>query len=121
MTLARKFCLLCCAAVGLLVAAMRRRSLFDLDDRLKRRAPRIAIAAAGMGAALLVGDRVLAPWLAASSTAVRFVALALLVAGGAATFGGLAMLLGGAKLGDMKGMLSKSSSPQRAEETASHG
>ncbi len=97
--------------VGLLVVAMRRRGLFDLDDRLKRRAPRIAVATVGMGAALLVGERVLAHWLAAPSTAVRFLALALLVSGGAAVFGALAALLGGAKLADVKGMLSKQAQP----------
>jgi len=111
--------------VGLLVAAMRRRGLFDLDDRLKRRAPRIAAAALGMGAALLAGEQVLMPWLDAPSTALRFLALALLVSGGAAAFGALAAALGGANLGDVKGMLSKSpspsSSPQGAEETARHG
>ena len=97
--------------VGLLIAAMRRRRLFDLDDRVKHRAPRIAVAAMGMGAALLAGERVLAPWLNAPSTTVRFAALAMLVAGGAAAFGALAAALGGAKLGDVKGMLSKTAQP----------
>ncbi|HYF87028.1 murein biosynthesis integral membrane protein MurJ [Azospirillum sp.] len=100
--------------VGLLVVAMRKGGLFDLDARLKRRAPRIAAAAAGMGAVLALGGGLLAPWLEAPSTAMRFAALALLVAGGAAAFGALAVALGGASLGDMKGMLTKS--PVPAEE-----
>ncbi|MBP2303097.1 murein biosynthesis integral membrane protein MurJ [Azospirillum picis] len=102
--------------VALLVVAMRRRGLFDLDERLKRRAPRIAVAAAGMGAALLLGCWLLAPWLAAPATAVRFAALALLVGGGAAAFGLLAVLLGGASVGDLKAMLKSSpSAGPRAE------
>lgn len=100
--------------VGLLVAAMCKRGLFDLDHQLRRRAPRIAVAAVGMGAELALGGGLLAPWLEAPSTAVRFAALALLVAGGAATFGALAVALGGASLRDVKGMLSKS--PVPAEE-----
>ncbi|PWC33191.1 murein biosynthesis integral membrane protein MurJ [Azospirillum sp. TSO35-2] len=102
--------------VGLLVAAMRRRGLFDLDDRLKQRAPRIAAAAIGMGVALLLGDRLLAAWLEAPSTVVRFAALALLVAGGGAVFGALAVAAGGARLGDLKAMLTKATSPAGGAE-----
>ena len=102
--------------VGLLVAAMRRRGLFDLDARLRRRVPRIAAAAVGMGTVLALGGGLLAPWLEAPSTAMRFAALALLVAGGGAAFGVLAVALGGASLGDVKGMLSKSPSIPREDE-----
>ncbi|WP_372399051.1 murein biosynthesis integral membrane protein MurJ [Azospirillum sp. HJ39] len=101
--------------VALLVAAMRKRGMFDLDGRLKRRAPRIAVAAVGMGAALLLGDALLAPWLAAPATAVRFAALALLVAGGTAAFGALAVVLGGASPDDLKAMLSRTPSPAGGE------
>ncbi|ALG71752.1 multidrug transporter MurJ [Azospirillum thiophilum] len=101
--------------VALLVAAMRRRGMFDLDERLTRRAPRIAAAAVGMGAALLLGDALLAPWLAAPTTAVRFAALALLVASGAAAFGALAVTLGGASPDDLKAMLTRPPSPAGGE------
>ncbi|MGF7173162.1 murein biosynthesis integral membrane protein MurJ [Azospirillum doebereinerae] len=93
--------------VGLLVLAMRRRGLLELDERLLRRAPRIAVAAAGMGAALAAGGVGLAPWLAHPATAVRFGALALLVTGGVAVFGALAQGLGGASLADLKGFLKR--------------
>ncbi len=93
--------------VGLLVAAMRRRGLLTLDARLVRRAPRIAAAAAGMGVALAVVEAMLAPWLAHPATAVRFGALAVLVAGGVAAFAVLAQGLGGTNLADVKGFLKR--------------
>ncbi len=93
--------------VGLLVAAMRRRGLLDLDERLTRRAPRIALAAAGMGLALAAGGAGLESWLTHPVTAVRFAALALLVTGGVAVFGALAQGLGGANLGDLKAFLKR--------------
>lgn len=93
--------------VWLLLLAMRRRGLLDLDERLIRRAPRIAVAAAGMGAVLAAGGAGLAPWLTHPATPVRFAALALLVAGGVAVFGGLAQALGGASVGDLKGFLKR--------------
>uniref|UniRef100_UPI0005B295E8 murein biosynthesis integral membrane protein MurJ n=1 Tax=Methylobacterium sp. B34 TaxID=95563 RepID=UPI0005B295E8 len=97
--------------VGLLVAAMRKRGLFDLDDRLKHHAPRIAVAAVGMGGMLMAGEWLLAPWLAAPSTALRFAALGMLVSGGAMAFGTLALVLGGASVGDVRRMLSKTAMP----------
>ena len=95
--------------LGLLVVALRKRGFLQLDGRFRRRAPRILAAALGMGAGLLLGASLLAPWLEAGSTLVRFGALALLVSGGVVLFGGLAQWLGGADLADVKAFLKRDS------------
>ena len=95
--------------LGLLVVALRKRGFLQLDGRFRRRAPRILAAALGMGAGLLLGASLLAPWLEAASTLVRFGALALLVSGGVVLFGGLAQWLGGADLADVKAFLKRDS------------
>ena len=95
--------------LGLLVVALRRRGFLHLDERFRRRAPRILAAALGMGAGLLLGASLLAPWLEAVSTLVRFGALGLLVSGGVVVFGGLAQRLGGADLADVKAFLKRDS------------
>ena len=60
-----------------------------------------------MGAGLLAGMAGLAPVLEAGSTAVRFGALALLVAGGGGVFFALAHLTGGTDLSDLKALAGK--------------
>ncbi|AWK86021.1 murein biosynthesis integral membrane protein MurJ [Azospirillum thermophilum] len=93
--------------VALLVGAMKTRGHWSFDGRLGRRAPRIVAAAVGMGAALGAGSALLAPWLGAPSTAVRFGALALLVSGGMAVYGLLAQILGATDLADLRTMLKR--------------
>jgi len=92
---------------GWLAWGLHRRGQFDVDDRCRRRAPRIALAALGMGAGLAAGMAGLAPFLEAGSTAVRFGALALLVAGGGGLFFALAHLLRGTDLTDLKALAGK--------------
>ncbi|WP_431861735.1 murein biosynthesis integral membrane protein MurJ [Azospirillum sp.] len=89
---------------GWLAWGLHRHGRFDVDARLKRRAPRIALAALGMGAGLLAGMVGLAPALEAGATTVRFGALALLVAGGGGLFFALAHLTGGTDLSDLKAL-----------------
>ena len=91
--------------LGLLAAALHRRGFLHVDGRFRRRAPRILAAAVGMGAGLLLGAMLLEPWLEAPATLVRFGALSLLVGGGVALFAGLAQLLGGTDLADVKAFL----------------
>ncbi|WP_207455992.1 murein biosynthesis integral membrane protein MurJ [Azospirillum sp. SYSU D00513] len=97
--------------LALLAAALKRAGRLALDERLLRRAPRIAIAAVGMGLALAGAEALLAPWLQAPSSGPRFAALALLVGAGALAFAGLAQLLGGASVADLKGFLRRDGSP----------
>jgi len=74
------------------------------DGRLIRRLPRLVAAAAAMAAGLVALAAVLAGPLGGPLWH-RAPALALLVAAGAAVYFGLAHLLGGARLGDLRGML----------------
>jgi putative peptidoglycan lipid II flippase len=79
--------------VGLLYHALRKRGHFTADDRLKRRAPRLALAALAMGAVLwAVQDRLL-PYLH-GTWLVRFIALGLLVSAGALVYGVATFVLG---------------------------
>jgi len=79
--------------LALLWLRLGRRGLMSFDLRLRRRAPRILLASLGMGGALLAGAAALAEAAAAGSLA-RASALALLVAGGGAAYGALAIALG---------------------------
>jgi putative peptidoglycan lipid II flippase len=85
----------------LLIAVLTRRGLFTLDARSRRALPRILLAAAGMGALLLLLEHLLAGALA-KSFAVKLVALAGLIGGGLAGFALLALLLGVADLGELR-------------------
>ena len=79
--------------VGLLFHTLRQRGHFTADDRLKRRAPRLALAALAMGAVLwAVQDRLL-PYLH-GTWLVRFIALGLLVSAGALVYGVATFVLG---------------------------
>ncbi|WP_207458468.1 murein biosynthesis integral membrane protein MurJ [Azospirillum sp. SYSU D00513] len=79
---------------GLLAFLLTRRGLFTPDARLFRNLPRMAVAAAGMGAVLWLAQTQLAPWLTANGLFERVVALALLVAAGGLAYGLLAIGLG---------------------------
>ncbi|WP_029010871.1 murein biosynthesis integral membrane protein MurJ [Azospirillum halopraeferens] len=91
--------------VALLVAALRRRGLLEVDERARRRAPRIVLASAGMAFGLAGAAALLDPWLFAAPGAVRLAALAVLVAGGGALYAGLAHALGAARLGEVRDLL----------------
>jgi putative peptidoglycan lipid II flippase len=79
---------------GLLALALHRRGLLVSDHRLRRRVPRMAAAAAGMGLVLAAGQGPLAFWLHSPVLAVRVAALTALCIGGALAFGGLAVAIG---------------------------
>ncbi len=85
---------------GLLAWILWRRGGLDLDDRLRRRLPRIAAAAIGMGAVLWGLTLPLAPWLDGGE-GPRIAALSILVGAGLAAFGGLALALGAARPADL--------------------
>ncbi|MGH7091895.1 MAG: murein biosynthesis integral membrane protein MurJ, partial [Stellaceae bacterium] len=85
----------------LLIHTLGRRHQFALDARARRSLPRMAGAALGMGAALVVLERMLAPAFA-GGLAARLGALGLLVAAGIVTFAALALALGVAPWGEVK-------------------
>lgn len=75
-------------------------SAAQLDDRMRHRLPRIALASAIMGAALWAMRLALADMLATGG--LRYVALALLVLGGMGVYGLAALALGAFRASDLK-------------------
>ena len=80
--------------VGLLAWMLGRRRFLRIDDRLRRRGPRMLVATMGMVGVLLGGEALLAPALADPALLVRMGALVLLCVGGLGVFGGLAVVTG---------------------------
>ena len=89
-----------------LAFVLRRRAHFVMDARLSARLPRMAGAALLMGAALLAGERALAAAFA-GPVWIQAPALAALVVGGVAVFAGLALVLGAARMADVRAALRK--------------
>jgi putative peptidoglycan lipid II flippase len=71
-----------------------RRGFLRLDDRLRRRVPRMLVATLGMVVVLLGGESLLATTLADPLAVVRVGALAILCFGGLGAFAGLAVATG---------------------------
>jgi putative peptidoglycan lipid II flippase len=83
---------------------------FIADSRFKRVLPRILLSAAVMGAALLAAASWLDPWITgASGIAVRFSALAVLIAAGFAAYALASQFTGAFKFGQLRAMLSRRS------------
>jgi putative peptidoglycan lipid II flippase len=92
----------------LLGVTLHRRGLFSLDDRCRKRLPRIVASAVLMGAILVAGS-----WLLRDNYAEKagfFAAawgLLLLVAGGILSYFAIAQLTGAMRLGELKSMLKR--------------
>lgn len=89
---------------GLLARGLKRRGFLETDTRLRRRLPRLALATAAMTALLLAAADLMAPWLAGPG-GLQAAALAGLVAIGMIGYFGLAHLIGGMPLGDLRALL----------------
>ncbi len=87
-------------AVLLALGARPMGEVARFDDRLRRRLPRIVIAALVMGAALFPAWLLLQPWLALAG--IRFGALLLLILWGAAVYFGTGHVIGAFRLGDLR-------------------
>jgi putative peptidoglycan lipid II flippase len=94
--------------VALLYSALRKRGHFRADTRLKRRLPRLAVAAALMGAALWAGEAVLDPYLVAGFW-VRVAALLALVAAGALAYALGSLIAGAYRPSDLKALVRRRS------------
>jgi putative peptidoglycan lipid II flippase len=94
--------------VWMLYYTLRKRNHFVADTQLKRRIPRLALAALLMGAAILAFDRVLDPWLTGHIWQ-RYSALLLLVGGGGAVYAISCFLTGAFVLDDVKLLLRRRS------------
>ena len=97
-----------CINAGLLAILLHRRAYLAPDARLKARLPRIAIASLLMGAALWAGQRPLAGWFDDGLWS-GVVGLVVLVGGGLATYGLLALLLGAVAPAELRALVSRRS------------
>ena len=88
--------------VSLLWRGLRRRKALAFDARLRARLPRLVLAAGAMALALLAVLELIGPMGTGPAAAVL---LAALVVGGAGVYGGVAMLVGGASLADLRGVV----------------
>ena len=91
------------ANVWLLYATLRKRGHFAPDDRLKRRAWRLTLAALAMGAVLWPLNAWLMPYTTGTSL-VRWGAMAALVAAGMVLYGGACLATGGFALRDLRNL-----------------
>jgi len=92
--------------VWLLYSTLSKRGYFVADRQLKRRIPRLALAAVVMGVAVYLFGRLLDPWLGARIWE-RYVALLALVGGGAVVYGIACLLTGAFALNDVKLLISR--------------
>jgi putative peptidoglycan lipid II flippase len=90
--------------VLMLYTTLRRRGHFEVDRQLRRRAPRLALAALIMGGVLLWLDPWVDPYLTRSLW-VRVVALSALVGGGAAVYFGACFVTGAFAMDDVRLLL----------------
>ncbi|MEA3001725.1 MAG: putative peptidoglycan lipid flippase [Sphingomonadales bacterium] len=90
--------------VAMLYATLRRRGHFEVDRQLRRRAPRLALAALIMGGVLLWLDPWVDPYLTRSLW-VRIVALSALVGGGAAVYFAACFVTGAFAMDDLRLLL----------------
>lgn len=95
--------------VAMLYRTLVRRGHFRADAGLRRRLPRLALAALVMGAALLAGNHLLDPWLGGPMLH-RYVALSLLVGAGIALYGAASVAVGAYRLSDIRALLRAKSS-----------
>lgn len=89
--------------VAIMAYVLNRRGHLILDDRLRGRLPRMVLASAGMGLALFWALGPLGGMLS-GATPERITGLVVLVGGGMAVFAILAMVLGAARIGDLKSL-----------------
>ncbi len=89
---------------ALLAIILKRRGHHAIDDRLKKRLPRIILAAAAMVAGLAAAMALLDDALAGATT-VRIVALAALILGGLALYAAAAIGFGAASIADVRRLM----------------
>ncbi|CAN5348834.1 murein biosynthesis integral membrane protein MurJ [soil metagenome] len=92
--------------VFMLYRTLRRRGHFIVDDQLRRRIPRLAIAAVLMGLALFAFDRLLDPWLSGHMVE-RYGALIILVGSGSAIYGICCFVTGAFRPSDIAALVRK--------------
>ena len=99
---------------ALLFWTLRKRGQFAADARLLRRLPRLALAAAIMGAALALSRPLMAPFMAGDMV-MRGLTLAVTVGAGAAVYIAASFLTGAFRLSDLKALRRRAPAPQSPE------
>ena len=87
---------------GLLAWALKGRGFLRVDERLRRRAPRIVLASVVMGGVLALGQSLAAPVLADPHLVVRAGVLGILCSAGMAVFAVLVLLTGAVSRNDLR-------------------
>ena len=90
--------------VVMLYSTLVKRGHFAADTQLRRRLPRLAVAAVAMGGVLFAGEGLLEPWLGGAMV-TRYAALALLVGAGVALYGVACFLTGAYRVSDLKALI----------------
>lgn len=93
-----------CINVYMLYRTLKLRGHFQTDARLRRRIPRLALAAVAMGAALFGLERLIDPY-TIGTIWVRFAGLAALVGGGIAIYGIACFLTGAFRVADLRTLM----------------
>ncbi len=101
--------------VAMLYTTLVKRGHFAADAGLRRRIPRLALAALIMGGALWAGEGLLDPWLTGAMIQ-RYVALTLLVGAGVALYGLASFVTGAYRLSDLKALLRRRGATAPREE-----
>ncbi len=97
--------------VAMLYWALRKRGHFRADAQLKRRIPRLAVAAVIMGAVVFAFDRLLDPWLN-GRLIERYAALAVLVGSGVTLYGIACFATGAYRIADLKALIRRRAATQ---------
>ena len=100
--------------VAMLYATLVKRGHFIADAQLRRRLPRLALAALVMGGALIAGESFLEPWLGGAMIQ-RYLALAVLVGAGIALYGIACFLTGAYRVFDLKALMRRRGSTTTQE------
>jgi putative peptidoglycan lipid II flippase len=95
--------------VWMLYRTLHARGHFEADAQLRRRVPRLVLAALLMGVALFAFDRLLDPYLN-GHIVERYVALGILVGAGCAIYGVACFVTGAFRFSDLKALIRRRSS-----------
>jgi putative peptidoglycan lipid II flippase len=98
----------------MLYSTLVKRGHFAADAQLRRRLPRLALAALAMGGALIAGEGLLEPWLGGAMIQ-RYIALAMLVGAGIALYGVACFITGAYRLSDLKALMRRRGSTTTQE------
>lgn len=101
--------------VAMLYRTLVARGHFHADAQLRRRLPRLALAAVIMGAAILAFDGLLYPWLSGPMIG-RYFALAILVGSGIALYGLACFVTGAYRMSDLRALMRRRGSTSPNQE-----